>query len=47
MVQVELGDRVIAALYEENSGNIYHRMNIVRGRAFDALVDSVLGPEEE
>lgn len=42
-----LGDRVIAAMYEENSGNQYHRINTIRGRALDALITSVLGPEEE
>ena len=34
----ELGERVLSALYEENSGNKYHRQGIITDRWLDALV---------
>lgn len=45
MRDMEVGDRVASAMYEENSGNPYHRINVIRGRALDALIFRVLGPE--
>lgn len=47
MVAIELGERVLSAIYEENSGNPYHRMNTIRGRALDALIFGVLGPDDD
>jgi len=47
VIAIELGERVLSALYEENSGNPYHRMNTIRGRALDALIFGVLGPDAE
>lgn len=38
----EIGERAIAAIYEENSGSVYHRINVVRGRAMDAVFARVL-----
>jgi hypothetical protein len=32
----EFGERVCAAIYEENSGNVYRRQHIVQERAMDA-----------
>lgn len=42
----EIGERAIAALWEENSGSIYHRINVVRGRAMDAVFARVLDATE-
>lgn len=32
----ELGERVIACMYDENRGNLYHRRNVIADRAFEA-----------
>lgn len=37
-----LGERAIAAIYDENSGSIFHRINVVRGRAMEAVFARVL-----
>lgn len=47
MIAVELGERVLSALYEENSGNPYRRMNAIRGRALDALIFGAIGFDVE
>lgn len=47
VIAVELGERVLSALYEENSGNPYRRMNAIRGRALDALIFGAIGFDVE
>lgn len=42
MMTDELGERAVAALFEENSGSVYRRINVVRGRAMDAVFARVL-----
>lgn len=39
---VELGERVIAGLYEENTGLKYKRQHVVSGRAIDARFEASL-----
>lgn len=34
----ELSEREIASLHNENSGSVYHRINTIRARCFDAAV---------
>lgn len=43
---VELGERVIAAMYEENNGNKYTRQHKIAERAFDARVAASTKPFE-
>ena len=38
MINYELGERVLAALYEENSGTIYKRKAIIVDRWFDGVI---------
>lgn len=47
VIEMELGDRAVSALYEENAGSIYHRINVVRGRAMDAVFARVLDDDAE
>lgn len=43
----ELGDRVLSALYQENSGNIYHRHGVIIDRWLDGLIHRVDFYEEQ
>ena len=37
MIAEELGERVLAALVDENSGNKYHRVNVIRDKGIEAI----------
>lgn len=41
----ELGERVISAIYEENHGNPYQRINVIRSKCLDAILWPALGEE--
>lgn len=39
MTLEELGERVVAAIVNENSGNAYRRINTIRARAIDDVIE--------